>query len=172
MKRTVLTLVAISAFAGLLFVAACDDDEENGGGETPTAGVTEPSGTEPSDTPGGEASSVSARLSEYAILPDPASGTAGSVTFDVENVGGTAHELVVIKTDLAPDALPTATDGSVDESGEGVEVIGEIEEFDPGASESGTFELAAGSYVLICNVVQDDGTSHYAQGMAVAFPVQ
>jgi hypothetical protein len=173
MKMSLLLGVVVVAITMFSFVAsACEDDEGDGDGETPTAASTEPSGTEPS----GEATTVSARLSEYTILPDPASGTAGSVTFEAENVGGTAHELVVIKTDLAMDALPTAADGSVDEGGAGIEVIGEIEEFDAMSSESGTFELEAGAYVLICNVVDEaaDGTttSHYAEGMTVAFPVQ
>jgi hypothetical protein len=81
---------------------------------------------------------------------------------------------VVIHTDLAPDALPTADDGSVDEAGEGIEVIGEIEEFAPGESQTGTFDLAAGSYVLICNVVEEEEgevEAHYHLGMHAAFTV-
>lgn len=167
MRRSILIGFAIAALAVLSFAAtACEDDEDGDGGATPTTGATEPS-----ETPA-EGTTIEARLSEYAILPNPASAPAGSVTFNAENVGGTEHELVVIKTDLAADALPVAEDGSVDESGAGIEVIGEIEEFEAQTTESATFELEAGAYVLICNVVQDDGTSHYAEGMTVAFPVQ
>jgi hypothetical protein len=43
-------------------------------------------------------------------------------------------------------------------------------------TESGTFDLTAGRYVLVCNLVQDepDGTreSHYLMGMAIEFTVK
>jgi hypothetical protein len=81
---------------------------------------------------------------------------------------------VVIKTDLAADALPTSEEGAVDEAGSGIEVIGEIEEFEPGETQSATFDLEAGSYVLICNVVEEeDGEkeAHYKLGMRTAFTV-
>ena len=125
---------------------------------------------------GGAETTVAVTLQEYAILPAQASAPAGSVTFDAENTGpDLSHELVVIRTDLAPDALPTAEDGSVDETGEGVEVIGEIEEFAPGASETRTFDLEAGTYVLVCNVVDEEGgetLAHYALGMRTGFTVE
>ena len=86
----------------------------------------------------------------------------------------TAHEFVVFKTDLAPDALPTGEDGSVDEEGEGVELKDEIEDIAVGDTPTLTLDLDAGSYVFICNIV-DDGrrrVSHYQQGMRVAFTVE
>jgi len=125
---------------------------------------------------GGEETTVAVTLQEYAVLPAQDSAPAGSIKFDVENTGPEdPHEFVVIKTDLAPDALPTAEDGSVDESGEGVEVIGEIEEFAPGSSQSRTFDLEAGSYVFVCNVVEEKGGDtlvHYALGMRTGFTVE
>ena len=58
--------------------------------------------------------------------------------------------------------LPTKEDRSVDEAGSGVEVIGEIEEFEPAGTMSGTFELEAGSYVVICNIYDaDEDEAHY-----------
>jgi hypothetical protein len=176
-KTSTLVILAIAA---LLFSAvACDDDSDDGDGDAPTVEATEddtdgetPGATEPS----GAAATVETRLSEYAIVPDPASVPAGSVTFNANNVGGATHEVHVFRTDLAPDALPTNDDGSVDEEGEGIEEAGHIEEFEAMSSESGTFELEAGAYVLICNVIDEaaDGTttSHYAEGMTVAFTVQ
>jgi hypothetical protein len=124
---------------------------------------------------GGGGGTVAVTLQEYAVLPEEDSIGAGEVTFEAENTGpDDDHEFVVIRTDLAPDALPTAEDGSVDESGEGIEVIGEIEEFPPGTTESATFDLEAGAYVLICNVVEetDEGVeAHYSLGMHAAFEV-
>jgi uncharacterized cupredoxin-like copper-binding protein len=110
------------------------------------------------------------------VVPAVASTAAGTVTFNVTNNGPEdPHELVVFKTDLAHRDLPTREDGGVDEEGEGVELIGEIEEFDPGATESADFDLAAGKYVLICNLVEEEEgelESHYGLGMSVEFTVQ
>ena len=125
---------------------------------------------------GGAETTVAVTLQEYAILPAQDSAPAGTITFEAENTGpDRPHELVVIRTDLAPDALPTADDGSVDETGEGIEVIGEIEEFAPGATETRAFDLEAGSYVFVCNVVEEvggDTLAHYALGMRAGFTVE
>ena len=91
------------------------------------------------------------------------SGVRGDVTFDVQNEAEQTHEFVVIKTDLAEDALPLNDEG-VDEEGEGVEVIDDVES---GGSQSLTVDLDAGSYDLICNL-----PGHYAQGMHAPFTVE
>jgi len=57
---------------------------------------------------GGEESkgaTVGVELGEWFINSDSASLAAGSVTFEVSNKGKQDHNLVIIKTDLAPDAL-------------------------------------------------------------------
>jgi uncharacterized cupredoxin-like copper-binding protein len=139
------------AFAVALLGAACGNDE--GGGEGGTVDVT---------------------LQEFAVGASPASVSSGSVTFNATNNGPEDdHELVVVKTDLAPDALPTQENGAVDEEGEGIKVIGEIEEFPVGESESASFDLEAGAYVLICNIYdEDEQESHYQEGMRTAFTVE
>jgi uncharacterized cupredoxin-like copper-binding protein len=132
--------------------AACDDDED-----------------------GGEGGAIAITLSEFNIEADPAEAAAGSVTFDVTNEGGEAHEFMVIKTDLDPAELPVMDDGSVDEAQ--VEVVDEIEEdeLQAGDSASLTVDLEAGSYALICNLVEEEEggehESHYAEGMHTAFTV-
>lgn len=127
-------------------------------------------------SPGGGGTTVNVTLQEWAVVPAQATAPAGTVTFNATNNGpADPHELVVFKTDLGHRALPTREDGGVDEEGEGVELIGEIEEFEVGASESGTWELAAGKYVLICNLVEEEEgelESHYGLGMSVEFTVQ
>jgi uncharacterized cupredoxin-like copper-binding protein len=121
----------------------------------------------------GGGSTVEVTLQEFAILPAEASIGAGEITFEATNEGpDDNHELVVIRTDLAPDALPTNEDGTVNEDGEGIEVIGEIEEFPPGETQSATFDLEAGAYVFICNVFEEEGEAHYEQGMRTAFTVE
>ncbi len=120
---------------------------------------------------------VDVGLQEWAVVPAQTSVNAGPVTFKVNNTGpDDPHELVIIRTDLAPGKLPTDAFGKVDEAGAGIEMIGEVESFDPGKTETGTFDLKAGTYVLICNILQDepDGSkeSHYRMGMFTAFTVK
>lgn len=115
-------------------------------------------------------------LSEWVVQPDPTSVAAGEVTFNADNQGSEAHELVVVRADSA-EALPTDDTGKVDEDAlaEGA-FIGEIEEFEAGASESATFDLEPGTYVLFCNITEEesDGTveSHFQEGMHTTFTVE
>lgn len=159
--------LAISMVVGLtLMAAACGDDDE-GGTTAATGGAT-------GETGGG--TTVDVTVQEFAVLPAQESAPAGDVTFAVTNTGPEdTHEFVVFKTDLAPDALPTASDGSVDEEGEGVELIDEIEDIAVGDSPTLTVSLDAGSYVLICNIVEEEGDEtivHYQQGMRTGFTVE
>lgn len=126
------------------------------------------------DGDGGDGSTVAVTLQEFAIAANPTSVPAGEITFEAENIGpDDLHEMVVFRTDLAPEALPTNDDGSANEAGEGVELIGEIEEFPVGETQTATFDLEAGSYVLICNIYDaDEVEAHYQEGMRLAFTVE
>ncbi len=117
-----------------------------------------------------EGTVVNVALKEFSVTPDVDSVAAGVVTFHVSNTGTVTHEFLVIKTDLAPDALPTEANGSYQEDGPGTEVVDEISGISPGRSSNLTLTLEAGNYVLICNMV-NQGISHYAQGMRVGFTV-
>lgn len=145
---------------GLLLVvglaAACSsDDEESTATATATATETMAAGT-----------TVQVELSEYVVKPSVLSAPHGAVTIEAKNAGTIAHELVVVRSDADLGALPLLADGSkVDENA--IDAVGEIAEFDAGAEASETFELAAGRYLLICNV-----TGHYTSGMVVAFTVE
>jgi hypothetical protein len=116
---------------------------------------------------------VDITLQEWSVNPGADKVKAGDVRFDLDNKGpDQAHQLVIIRTDFTPDKIPTKADGSVDEKAAGVNVIGKISDFDPGKKSSGTFTLSEGAYVLLCNLVSKvDGqdTSHYQQGMRIAF---
>ena len=154
-RRQAAGITAVIAVLALV-AGACGDDD--GGEETGAGGAIE------------------VTLQEFAVLPSPDSAPAGEVTFNVTNIGPEdVHEFVVFATDLAPDALPTAPDGSVDETGEGVELIDEIEEIAVDAMPTLTVTLDAGSYVLICNIVEEEGADtivHYQQGMRVGFTAE
>ena len=135
-------------------------------------GACAQAGTSATATGGAAGASVNVTLQEFAVIPDPTSAAAGEVTFTVTNEGPEdVHEFVVIRTDLAPDALPTGQDGSVEEEGEGMEVVGEIEDIPVGETQDLTVSLDAGNYVLICNIVES-GEVHYASGMRTAFTVE
>ena len=125
-------------------------------------------------TPAGGATTVDVTVQEFSVLPAVASAPAGDVTFVVTNNGpDDVHEFVVIQTDLAPDALPTDENGAVDEAGDGITVIDEIEDIAVGTTEELTTTLAAGNYVLICNIYEEDeDEAHYQMGMYTAFTVE
>lgn len=139
-----------------------DPFDTSGGGdatpaptEAPTAVGTAPAG----------ATQVNAVLGEWFVTVDPDAVAAGSLAFATTNEGAVAHELAVIRTDLAPDALPE-TAGSVDESQ--VEVVARLEQFaGGGASAVLPVELDAGAYALVCNI-----PGHYGLGMRTGFTVQ
>ena len=109
---------------------------------------------------------VAVTLDDFTVTADPTSEAAGEVTFNVTNDADQTHEFVVVQTDLAPDALPTNEDGDVDEEGEGITPIDEIEDIAADSEQSLTVDLDAGSYVLFCNL-----PTHYSQGMHTAFSV-
>jgi uncharacterized cupredoxin-like copper-binding protein len=117
-------------------------------------------GDEEGTAAGGEGA-VDVELADFSIdLPAP-DVVAGETTFDIRNVGGTAHEFVVMRTELAADALPTDDTGSVEEEGaEGLEVIDEVEDLAPDEDAELTVTLEEGHHVVICNL-----PGHYGAGM-------
>jgi hypothetical protein len=122
------------------------------------------------------APTTSVTLSEWIVEPDPASADAGEIEFVGDNKGGETHELVVVRARGA-DALPTDSDGAVDEEQlpKG-SLIGEIEDIATESSKSVTLDLEAGNYVLFCNISEEqpDGSveSHFAEGMHAEFVVE
>jgi iron uptake system component EfeO len=155
-RRTAVT-VAVVAALGLVATACSSDEGGDEGGATGEGGST-----------------IAVTLQEFAVIPASSSAPAGSITFDVTNEGPEdTHEFVVVKTDLAPDALPTSADGSVDEEGEGIEPVNEIEDIAVGDNPTLTVTLEAGSYALICNVYDEsEQESHYQEGMFTGFTVE
>ena len=120
-------------------------------------------GSKSSSPPG----TVTVTEKEYAIGLSSKAIKAGKVHFEVKNQGGMPHELVLFKTDLAPNALPVK-EGKVDEEGAGLQHIDpEAENISPGQTKSLDADLAPGSYVAICNIA-----GHYQLGMRAAFKVQ
>jgi uncharacterized cupredoxin-like copper-binding protein len=116
----------------------------------------------PQDT--SEVPSVYVDLSDYKIVTDHPTIAAGHVVIGIRNHAAMAHELKVIKTDLAPDQLPV--DGATAKAREDGKV-GELLNISAGASRKLVVELGPGKYVLICNVA-----GHYQLGMRTGLEVQ
>ena len=105
-------------------------------------------------------------LTDYEIQA-PASVGAGRVTFVTRNNGTFVHEIVLVKTDLAPDQLPRDDEGLFDERGEGVQFVDEVEDIDPGKTAKLGVDVDPGSYLLLCNKPAESGDpqSHFQHGM-------
>ncbi len=115
---------------------------------------------------------VDVALTEWEVTSELTSVPAGLVRFTATNAGALSHELVIIRTDLPPNQLPTKEDGSVDENS--LQVIGRVRTVAPGDFERATLTLGPGSYALICNIVDAQGgesRSYYELGMHTAFAV-
>ena len=171
-------LLMVLAAAGLMLGLAGCSSEKSSPGATVSTSSTRPAET--SQTPSAATpSGVTVVVSEWMIKPQPASYEAGSVTFNVKNIGQTVHQMTLLKTDLAPNALPTNADGSANEDAQGITLVGKTDEVNPAVSKSLTVNLELGTYVLICNILQTMNgpntlarpLAHYAQGQAVAFTV-
>lgn len=149
---------AAAVIAAMLILAACSPSASSSASAAAGAGGT----------------TVAVTLQEWAVVPAETSAPAGTITFAVTNDGpDDVHEFVIIQTDLEPGDLPVDEHGAVDESGEGMEVVDEIEDLPVGETQEVTVDLAAGSYVLICNVFSaDENEAHYTEGMRTAFTVE
>lgn len=172
MFRTRKWLLGIAACTVLatLFIA-CSDDDDDAGDVTPAATAPAVADTPPA----GEDNVLAVALSEFSVVPDKANIAAGSITIRATNNGpDDEHELVIIRSDLSPNALPTADDGSVPE--DEVDFVDEVEGLAVGESNEITVDLGPGKYVLICNIVQEepDGTieAHYERGMRAGLTVE
>jgi uncharacterized cupredoxin-like copper-binding protein len=107
---------------------------------------------------------IRADLKEYTLVLTSSTVRAGQVTFIGRNVGTTAHDLIVIKTDLAADKL--AVDNQTQKAKEDGK-SGGVEEIPPGQNRNLRVDLPAGHYVVICNV-----PTHYGLGMRTELTVQ
>ncbi len=159
MRRTTLPVAAAVAVLAAL-AAGCGDDD----------GGDEASG----DDDGGE--EVNVVVSEFTVEPDPESVGAGEVTFVVDNQGGETHEFLVVDADSADD-LPVDDDGAFDEAAFGEDkVLDEVEDIESGDTAELTVDLEAGTYVLLCNVVEEEESgeleSHFAEGMHATLTVE
>jgi uncharacterized cupredoxin-like copper-binding protein len=105
------------------------------------------------------ATRVNLRLVEFKIQGGPLTAKRGAVTFAVKNNGTVAHELVVLKTTIAPSKLPVKR-SKASEPGK----VGRVGPIKRGKSAALNLTLSAGKYVLLCNL-----PAHYQAGQRVGF---
>lgn len=166
MRINWLLIGVVVLMAGLAAVA-CGGGGDGGGDSEPeptaATAVQQPADRE-----------VNLRMFEWTVDADVESVAAGAVTFNAANIGGAPHDLVVIRSDLAFDALPVIKGGGVDEASAAIEVVGKIEVFEAGFERSAVFDLEPGVYALICNIVDETDAgrrSHYQLGMRIELQV-
>lgn len=103
-------------------------------------------------------------ISDFKVVPNVATVKAGPTKIGIRNRGSQPHDLVVLRTDLAPDRLPyDAGRAKAGEPG----LVGRSNELRAGGTAALTLTLEPGQYVLICNVA-----GHYGLGMRAALRVE
>ncbi|MBK9714309.1 MAG: cupredoxin domain-containing protein [Kouleothrix sp.] len=132
----------------------------------PTARPIAVSAAKPSPSGAGKPATVQVKLKTYGVTSDTSSVKAGEVTFNVTNTAtDLEHEMLVVRTDLAPDALPY--DAGINQLPEDkINSLGEVSELRPGNSGSVTLKLEPGKYLLLCNIL-----SHFKHGMVTPLVV-
>lgn len=141
------------------------DASEQPASEAPTAPPeveTSTAAIAPTTVPPPAPATVALRLDHYAIEPSLVTAPAGALTVAAENVDGVPHDVMLLWTELRPDALPTAG-VRVDEADPAVSVLGRTPRLAAGESGAFTVSLRPGTYVLVCTVPH-----HYVREAMVA----
>ena len=111
---------------------------------------------------------VNVLLEDFKVQEDAAVVPAGTVSFRIRNQGPTTHELIVVRSELAPDKLPLQSDGlTVDDEERGIEFLDEVDGLDIDDRATLVLDLTPGHYVLYCNF-----EGHYLGGMYEALTVR
>jgi uncharacterized cupredoxin-like copper-binding protein len=111
---------------------------------------------------------VDVRLEDFKVRQDAAVVPAGTVSFRILNQGPTSHELIVVRTERAPDKLPLQRDGlTVNEDAPGIDLLDEADGLDIDDRQTLVLRMAPGHYVLYCNY-----EGHYLGGMYAALTVR
>ncbi len=103
-------------------------------------------------------------MKEYSVVLSPATIPAGTIKFGIRNLGTMAHQFDLIKTDLPADKLPIDS-ATAQAKADGL--VKQVLNIQPNKVATVSAQLAAGHYVIICNVA-----GHYQLGMRADFTVQ
>jgi uncharacterized cupredoxin-like copper-binding protein len=157
------TLVFAAAMAMTVALVACGSSSgskgsgsssttDSGGGVTTGSGGGTPVAVDLGDTKGTDG--------PMTMTLSPSSVPAGKITFTVKNSGTIKHEMVVLKA--TPAELTVGPDGKVSEASS----PGEVGDVEVGKTKSGTLDLKAGTYEIVCNI-----KDHYKLGMHATLTV-
>jgi len=105
---------------------------------------------------------VAVHMQDYRVILSVPTVKAGTVKFGIKNEGGMEHSFELIRTDLPFDKIPTTADAKAKEDG----LIKQVKSIAVGKVSVVSADLAAGKYVVICNVA-----GHYQLGMRAALTV-
>ena len=120
------------------------------------------------DEPTPRGTPVNVLLEDFQVERDVAIVPAGTVSLRIRNQGPTSHELIVVRSDLAPEKLPLQSDGlTVNEDARGVKLLEEAEGLDIDDRRTMVLDLTPGNYVMYCNL-----EGHYLGGMHAALTVR
>jgi uncharacterized cupredoxin-like copper-binding protein len=100
---------------------------------------------------------------EFKVTPVPVKAPPGFVNFKVKNTGALKHEFIVLKSKVAAGKLPVKNNKAVLKG----TVKGKLASVAPGQTKTLTVKLAAGKYILLCNL-----PAHYKAGQHSAFTVK
>lgn len=133
----------------------------------PTAPPATMAASEAPASAGGGGTQVAVDEHEWQISLGQQALPAGQVTFNIDNTGEKDHEFVIVKTDVAQDALPVQDD-EVNEDDPALNHVDELEDILAGSTGNTlSVDLQPGTYVVFCNL-----TAHYGKGMHSSFTVQ
>ena len=147
------TLAVLAAMAAPV-LAGCGSDSDSDS-STAAGTTTQPAATAKSAAVAADAGKITVGSTEYAFDPSAITADAGKLSITLDNTGKVPHEIVVLKTDEAADALKVSG-GRVSEDAS----VGEVSETDGGTKKTETIDLKAGKYVYVCNI-----PGHYKDGM-------
>lgn len=149
--RRRLVLLAVPAAIAVL-VAGCGSSDKSGSSADATTTTPASASTAAVAATGGK---ITVDTTEYAFAPKTITAKAGKLKVTLVNKGKIPHELVVLKSAAAADALKV-TGGRVSEKTS----VGEVSETNAGVAKSAKLDLKPGTYVYVCNI-----PGHYADGM-------
>ena len=109
---------------------------------------------------------IQVRLKSFAIELSNNTVKAGPVAFRASNTAPDAiHEMLVVKTDQAPDSLPYDT-GEKRIPEDKIQSLGEVSELEAGTNGALILDLQPGKYLLFCNIA-----THFKSGMVTSLTV-
>jgi uncharacterized cupredoxin-like copper-binding protein len=177
MRPARLVTIVFTLSLGVALIAGCSSSSSSKSSKKSSGGGVTVSSEAPGTPVAVTVSDTKGLDAPETLVPSVVSVVPGNVTFTVKNTGTIDHEMLVIKTDTPFDQLPIVDAGdppaTVTTGADKIAETGNVGETgDPNLKPNTTRvftikNLAAGNYVLACNIAK-----HYGLGMRAAFTVK